>query len=287
MLKQNPKIPEGINSSDENPLKEFFTLLLGIGLAAILVVVILSVMANWLAPYIPFSWEQKALTGTAFLNNTDEESPIHRNAEQALSELGERILEQANLPSELSFHFHLLEDDTPNAFASLGGHVFVTRGLLEAISSENALAMVVAHEIGHIQYRHPIQTLTRGALINIVYIALMGGGGSADAQNLLGQAGLITALSFNREMEFDADAFGVALVQKMYGHLEGADEFFKNMLKKDRQAEWLIFFETHPHTEERMEKILAARQDPLGKNPTWPLDARITSYLTQGDQISR
>jgi len=279
-LKQNPKFPEGINASDENPLKEFTTLLIGVGLLFITAVLLLSIMANWIAPHIPFSWEHKAVASAAFFSEREDLSNTHSNAEQALGELGERLIAKAKLEPDFTLAFYLLDEDVPNAFATLGGHVFVTTGLLQAVSSENALAMVVAHEIAHIRYRHPIQTLTRGALISIVYSALMGGGGSVDAKSLLGQAGLITSLSFNRDMEEDADKFAITTVLNEYGHLEGAEEFFVKMLEKSDQPEWFSFFQTHPHTQARMSNILdaaAITADPSGK--VTPLDSRLQDYI--------
>jgi len=280
MLKQNPKIPEGINASDENPLKEFATLLIGVALLFVTAILILSVMANWLAPYIPFSWERKVVANAEFLSDRSGLSDAHSEAEKALTELGERLLAEATLEPELAFEFYLLDEDMPNAFATLGGYVFVTRGLLQAVSSENALAMVVAHEIAHIKCRHPIQTLTRGALISIVYAALVGGGGSVDAQSLLGQAGLITSLSFNRDMEHDADEFAIATLLKEYGHLQGAEEFFQKMLEKTDQPEWLTFFQTHPHTEARMSRILVTADEIASTSgKVTPLDLRLQQYV--------
>lgn len=281
MLKQNPQFPEGINASAENPLKEFATLVIGLGILLIVTVFTLGVLANWLAPYIPFAWERSVVANAAFFNDRTAFDEPHQDAQQALIELGESLVSRAELDPAMVVQFHLLEEDVPNAFATLGGQIFVTRGLLQAVTSENALAMVVAHEIAHIKYRHPIQTLTRGALISLVYSAVMGGSGTSDAQALLGQAGWLTALSFNRDMEKSADDFAIFMLQRQYGHLLGAADFFQNMLDKNDQPTWLVFLQTHPHSRERLQRIKFAAASGDNPNPTvTALDTRIQAYLS-------
>ena len=62
---------------------------------------------------------------------------------------------------------HYDASDTVNAFATLGGHVVIYRGLLEKLPNENVVAMVVAHEIAHIKHRDPVAALGRGVAITL------------------------------------------------------------------------------------------------------------------------
>jgi predicted Zn-dependent protease len=57
------------------------------------------------------------------------------------------------------YHTAILDSDEINAFATPGGHIFITRGLLDCAKSEDALAAIIAHEIAHIQLHHSIQTI--------------------------------------------------------------------------------------------------------------------------------
>ncbi|MDR0602282.1 MAG: M48 family metalloprotease [Treponema sp.] len=52
------------------------------------------------------------------------------------------------------YHVEILDSDEINAFATPGGHIFLTRALVECAASEDELAAVIAHEIAHIQLRH-------------------------------------------------------------------------------------------------------------------------------------
>jgi predicted Zn-dependent protease len=62
------------------------------------------------------------------------------------------------------YHVVLLDSAEINAFASPGGHIFITRGLAACADSEDALAAILAHEIGHIQLRHPIKSITTDSM---------------------------------------------------------------------------------------------------------------------------
>lgn len=307
-LRSNPKIPEGINSSDENPLKEFAWLLAGVTIALLIAVFTLSLLAEWLAPSIPFRWEQR-LTG---LYDTQAETPLRMkdspapqtlmdDAEQAVQDLGaalvasQRTLNAQTVstppsPESLSdfvdesvqYRFHLLSDATPNAFATLGGHIFVTTGLLRQVSSENALAMVMAHEMAHITERHPIQALSRGALVQFLLLMVMGGQGADAVGGVLGQAGLLTILSFNRDMERDADGAAINLLLARYGHLDGADEFFQNMLVAYGDVTWSEWAQTHPGVGERLSTIQSRNPSPADvKGVLTPLDSRLIDWLQQ------
>ncbi len=277
--KENPQIPEGINYSREHPLKEFTGLFLGVILVLGITVALLGYFAQVLSPYIPFRYE---------LNLVEDYLPKSRRettasfefvqAEEALVELGSRLSRNMELEPEMQLTFHLMDaPEVPNAFATLGGHVFVTTGLLKQVSSENALAMVVAHEIAHVKHRHPIQALSRGVIVQIV-LSLIAGRDTSALQGVVGQTGLLTLLSFNRTMEHEADAEAVAAMIRVYGHLGGASEFFQKMHKAGFSAGWREVFETHPDVSERIKNIELASVN-LSAAELVPLDGRFSALV--------
>lgn len=266
MHKQNPKFPEGINASQEQPLKEFFLLVFGIVFAIILFVACVSYFAQALSPYIPFSWEKS--WASAVVPNKDHETQDdlnHQDAQHALQDLLLKLT-PAQTTDAISYDVHLIHDATPNAFATLGGQIFVTTGLIQHIESENGLAMVLAHEMAHVQHRHPIQSLSRGLIIQLVGMMLFS---DSTAGSLLNQAGIMTLLSFNRDMEREADTTAVKTIHQYYGHTQGADEFFNAMLAKHDDELSVAFFNTHPKTQARINDI-QSMQAGLGK--LTPLD---------------
>lgn len=256
----NPRPREGINSTETSGLGEFATLVCGLGIAAVALTAILTLAVGWLAPWIPFSWENAVAGGVDPSVETE-----HPRAEAALRELTDELAPHAGLPAGMEVRVHLSDSAEPNAFATLGGHVIVTRGLLQSVSSENALAMVLAHEIAHVERRHPIQALGRGAVISLVWAALAGATGQSAVQDVLGNAGLLTMLGFSREMERVADRDALATLQARYGHKRGAAEFFRALQERrgGEAAEWTGLLQTHPRTAERLQAIARrARKTP-------------------------
>lgn len=249
---RNPRPREGINSTGTSGLGEFAILACSLGVAAVALTAVLTLAAGWLAPLVPFSWE-KSVAGTT--EPTVETA--HPRAEAALQELADDLARHARLPQGMEVQLHLSDSAQPNAFATLGGHVVVTRGLLQSVSSENALAMVLAHEIAHVEHRHPIQALGRGAVISLVWAALAGATGQSAVQDVLGNAGLLTMLGFNRAMERVADREALAILRAKYGHTRGAAEFFRNLLERrgGASARWKGLLQTHPRTAERLQTI--------------------------------
>ena len=289
----NPHIPEGINARDEHPLKEFLLLTVGVIGALIAAVFTLSLSARWFAPHIPFAWELEASEPVAALLVTDwdEENP-ERPA--ALQQLAHELLQssmtvglEGSSPAEAvpaeHFKFLLVPTGTPNAFATLGANIAVTEPLLAHVESENGLAMVIAHEIAHVQLRHPIEAAGRGIVIQVALTAVLGSSGNSLLGSSLGTGGILTMLSFNRDMELEADRRALAILRQHYGHTAGADEFFTEMEHMHDSADWLEFTRTHPDTDRRLELIRAEMARDTNPGETRPLPEALEN-LGAGEQ---
>ena len=110
-----------------------------------------------------------------------------------------------DLPAEMQITVHYASDDTVNAMATLGGNIVVFQGLIDTVDSENALAMVLAHEIAHVRHRHPIVAMGRGFTVMLALSALSGVGDGM-IQQWVGSMGMLPMLAFSREQEEAADA---------------------------------------------------------------------------------
>ena len=148
----------------------------------------------------------------------------------------QNLIEELRREDQQNYHFNvrLLENDTPNAFVVPGGHIFVTRGLLQSVDSENGLAMVLAHEMGHQYYRHPLRAAGRGIVVSLALLIISGAESSGIAQSFIGSTAMLTNLSFNRDQEREADTVGVELLQRHFGHSHGASEFFESQAGNNR-----------------------------------------------------
>ena len=245
----NPEIPEGINTSTTHPIKEFLWLTGGVMTAITALVLVLVLLADILISYIPFSVEQKISLPEVEANAETGPLPDY------LQSLADRIARAEGLPEDMKITVHYLDNETVNAFATLGGHIFFFRGLLEKLPSENALAMLMAHEIAHIKHRHPIRSLGRGVIVGLALSVISTGAGNAIIERFLGSAGYLTILKYNRDMESQADETAIHAMKAIYGHLGGADELFKILQEEAGRSEPPVFFSTHPLTEDRLYEI--------------------------------
>jgi len=236
---------------------------------------LLGLAADYLVLEIPFSFEQGMGESMVPDGIVDGEVPDY------LLGLTQRLVEVMDLPSEMTVQVHYLDKPVVNAFAALGGKLVVYRGLLERLPNENALAMVLAHEIAHVKLRHPLRSLGRGVVLSVAIATLSGAGGNTLVSSVVGEAGSLTGLSFSRDQEQAADAEGLRAVVALYGHCVGTRELFRVLLDEERNsslgAPQVEFLRTHPLGTERIEAMeeLACEHRRTQRVDTIPLPSFI------------
>lgn len=267
----NPKVPEGISSGHDHPLAD-------VARSSVIVLAFFSVLligiyatVRLAAPLIPFTWEQK-LVRHAVHSETVSESPAARQRQHYIRALADRVAAASDLPPGVTVTVHYEEGDIRNAFATLGGQIYVYEGLWNLLGSENALAMLLAHEIAHVKNRDPIRSAGSTLLASIVAGFLIGDSGII--LDLVGGSNLLAALHFSREQEAQADNDAAKAVILLYGHLNGANELFSRLRgaasdKSDPPA----FLASHPNLEQRTADLRnrAMRNGWKLDGPTTPL----------------
>jgi predicted Zn-dependent protease len=265
----NPPLPEGVNVSRTHPLLDFARLAAALVAIVVIAVVILALVAERLASRVPFEMEQ------ALAAQFSDRLPPPNGISGYLQGLADRLTAADPLPPGMKVTVHFVDEPTVNAFATLGGHVVVYRGLMEAMPHENALAMVIAHEIAHVRLRHPANSMGRGLAISLGLSMISAGMGDSLAADALGSAGLLTELSFSRDQELDADAAGLANLNALYGHVQGADVLFQRMaeLLTTDSLRVPALFSTHPLDEERIYAIV-----DLAQSSRWATEGELTPF---------
>lgn len=251
----NPQIPEGINVTRVHPLGELFRLLAIIASLLVAGFFALGLIADWMAGRIPFEYERRWAESLS--------SDIAGTEDPYLAGLAQRLL-AASEQTDLQVIVHRVEGDTVNAFATLGGHIIVYTGLLDRLPHENALAMLLGHEIAHVEDRDPLRSLGRTVVIGLG-VAVLGsaGAGNGLVDSVLGEAGLLTALDYSRGQERRADVRALEMVYRLYGHVGGATDLYRAL---SDEIAIPAFFSTHPkidHRITRLEEIAARRGWPL------------------------
>ncbi len=226
----------------------------GLAVAAALVVVMLSVGGGYLAKRIPFA---KELEWSAGIEAALDDAETDRETDQYLQALAERLMVAAPMPEGMQVRVHYAPEDIVNAYATLGGNIVIYQGLLDHVPSENALAMVLAHEIAHVRERHPIEAIGRTAAVSL-FMALLSASGNTGV-DLLSRAGMLTMLKFNRSQEARADAIALEMVAGLYGHVADSDAFFRDLeAGQGKVGRWVPeFLQTHPLHEGRVEALHA------------------------------
>lgn len=261
-----PKQPrEGVNVSDTHPLVEASTLVVGLAAIFVFVAVLLVFLVEIALYFIPVEKE------VALFEDWLPEDLV------TVSPGDERLHETQVLVDRLAFHWadapysfrvEIDDSDIANAMALPGGLIIVTQGLLDEVESENELAFVLGHELGHFKNRDHIRALGRGIVLSM-FVAVTTGG---DVSNLGLSVADIALRGFSRRQESKADEFGLALVYTHYGHVNEAWRLFERWDDGERPILNMIsYLSTHPESADRIDDLNA-----LAISEGWPVEGTTT-----------
>ncbi|MCC5616252.1 M48 family metalloprotease [Nostoc sp. CHAB 5836] len=178
---------------------------------------------------------------------------LYRNSEvnRYVEQMGRRLAANSDRP-DLPYTFQVVEDDAINAFATLGGYVYLHTGLLKTADNEAELASVIAHEIGHIGGKHLVKQMRQKAIASGLATAT-----GLDRNTAVG-IGVELALNRprSRQDEFDADQRGLRTLTRS-GYAQSAMvSFMQKLLKKGGSVP--TFLSTHPGTSDRINALKRA-----------------------------
>lgn len=246
----NPELPEGINVTQTNHLKEFVVLTAGvIGVIVVIISILIFLIDNY-ADKIPFEAETSLPIEFVLNSQKTEKLP------QYLANVSESVIDSMSLSDGMTVTLHYINDDTVNAFATLGGHVFLHRGLLEKLRYEDELAMLIAHEVAHVKNRHPILSVSHGIAVGVVLALVNSSAGTSVIGDLLGQTSKLTLMQYSREFESKSDEDASESLIQIYGHAKGAIGLFEVFSAEQANNESIEFFSTHPLNEKRMTQAM-------------------------------
>jgi len=184
-------------------------------------------------------------------------APLAKSSEQEIyvNNLGRWLALHSSRP-DLPWHFGILEVDTVNAFATPGGNVFVSRGLLVRVHSESELAGILAHEISHVALKHHLSDIQKNAQKNLALdlASVKSGGLTGEAARAVARVGLegyVRGLS--REDELAADKMGVVIAARAGYEPYGLVAVLQSLAAMPQDDAALGFFlKTHPSPTDRL-----------------------------------
>jgi predicted Zn-dependent protease len=185
---------------------------------------------------------------------------------QYINTLGQTLAKASDLPEVFGgYHFLVLDSDDINAFATPSGLIFVTRGLIRCCRTEESLAAVLAHEIGHVQLRHGMQAIEKARVTEALTVLAQEGlktyGSREVAQLTETFSGAISDIAntminngYSRSFEYEADQAALAIVRRVGYSPAGLTEML-TVMEKNMKPGRHDFAKTHPSPQNRMAEL--------------------------------
>lgn len=221
-----------------------------------------------------FTPEQEYYIGRTVGAKVLQKYPPYDNskANQYINVMGQMLAQASDFPETFGgYHFLIQDSDEINALAAPGGFIFVTRGILRCCPHEDAVAAVLAHEIGHVQHKHGLRSIKQSRITSaLTSLAIDSTKKYADEDlakltetfedSISDISHKLIVNGYSRSFEYQADASAVTISKRAgynpYGLVDMLNQM-KIQLKPDRQD----FAKTHPAPDSRLAEI----QEYIGK----------------------
>jgi predicted Zn-dependent protease len=227
--------------------------------------------------------QMAAQQALSFYGGYDDSAEMRR-----VANIGYRIAQESKF-QDFPFTFYLADMPAPNAFALPGGQIFLTSGMLKMGLSDDMLAGLLGHEIGHVVLQHGTRLQRKATLLNILSQALLVGvligvassGGQSDGvydpygrssntkgdliQGTAAAGAVISELlmrSYSREFEDEADDEGQRLAAAAGFDPDGTRQLMDKMRTHLPQSKEYGYWRTHPFFEDRV-RAATARESLL------------------------
>lgn len=237
---------EGINVSDTHPLVEAGTLVVGLTAIFVIIALALIFMIEVVLYFVSAEDEAKLFSDWLPEDLVTVAPDDDRLIETQLL-VDRLVLHWTDAP--YTFRVEIDDSDIANAMALPGGLIIVTRGLLDQVESENELAFILGHELGHFKNRDHLRALGRGIVLSMFFAVVTGN----DVAGIGIKAADITLRGFSRRQETKADEFGLAVVNSEYGHVDEAWRLFERWDTNSKSRINLVtYLSTHPESGDRI-----------------------------------
>src|SRR6185503_9259074 len=210
--------------------------------------------------FIYISTPQEVEMGNDINHSIDAQYKVSRD--KALTTRVERIGQDLVLVSDrqdYAYHFHVIEKDEMNAFTVPGGHVYIFTGLLDKLKSDDQIASVLAHEIGHCAARHAVKKFQAALgydLIGRIVLSQIDSGAAQQVAGLSSNAIMsIVFSSYGRKDEFEADRLGVKYMYLAGYKPEAIIETFEILKQGEKGPSMPAILRTHPFLDDRIRTV--------------------------------
>jgi predicted Zn-dependent protease len=218
-----------------------------------------------------------------------------------VDKIGQRLVAVSDMP-DAEFTFTVIDAPEINAYATPGGFVYVNRGLINYLNSEEQLAGVIGHEIAHVTARHhgrrKTASVTNQVLGTTAYV-ITGSSAVYEASQMYG-AELISG--YGRDMELEADGLGAQYMYRagydpealldVIGVLKNQEQFMRLKAREKGKTGTTYhgLYATHPRNDKRLQTVIRAANElddgTWIESPEVPGEfRRVTDGLVWGESV--
>lgn len=217
------------------------------------------------------------------------EAPLLKNGlmQRYVNKVGRYLAMQTERP-DLPWHFGVMDSASINSFATPGGHVFVTKGMMEILNSEAELAGVLSHEIAHVLSKHHLNAMekTRGAgiLTDLSSVVAVEKSASNDPENILGK-NLIGSMKevllrgLDQSAEHEADRMSVVIAARAGYDSIGLVAVLQRLDGLTASSKTELMFSTMPSPRSRLDVLPESMQNDTSLHRGQLLASRYRRHL--------
>lgn len=248
---------DNINVTKTSDLTQFFILISGI----ILIIISLYFFSDFFVHVFIKTMPNKTQVKlenilTAPVNKSD--SPVLKEYSKEIEFLNETkdkiIQNDISLRNRNNIRIFVAKNSDINAFILPNGTIYFTSALLDEKLSDEELAFVLAHEMGHYAKRDHLLALSRSIIVQSI-LALLFFDGDATINLLVNGTSNLSSLHYSKKSEFEADRYAADTLVLLYGTKAGAVEFMQRLKNMKNEPPYFYYFSTHPTWQERLQLL--------------------------------
>lgn len=204
---------------------------------------------------ILISTDQEVSMGRSIARSVEKQMGVVQDEREVrrVYDIGQRLAAVSER-RDVDYRFRILKGKDVNAFALPGGYIYVFKGLLDELKSDDELAIVLGHEIGHVVCRHSVKRIQTGVGYNILRIATAVGTKDPQLTSGMDIAFASVTTAYSREDELLADELAIKYAKKA-GFDPNASfklfDFFREYHSKE-PLRVFSYWRTHPYLDDRI-----------------------------------
>ena len=194
------------------------------------------------------------------------------NVQELVDRLGQELASKSHR-GHLNFTFTVLDSPQVNAFATPGGYIYITRGIMAYMNNEEQLAGVLGHEIGHVTARHSVRQHSAQTVAGFGSLVAAIATGNNQIGRMTSQFGQAFVRGYGRNHELEADRLGAEYLANVgydpemmlgvVGILKDQEEYEKQRAREEGREPRTYHgvFATHPRNDQRLQEVVRGSRE--------------------------